>query len=104
MNQPETPVPPTPRPRGLVALNLALLAVLGAVTLAPDSNAQRTPGRARGDYTMVSGRIVGGNSNAVYVVDASNQEVLTLLWNQSAKGFDVIAYRDLTADGRQPTR
>ena len=100
--------------RGLIVLNMALLMLLAAITLAPASNAQRgnvgtNPGagvgRARGEYTMVSGRVTGGSSNAVYVVDANNQELLSLLWNQSGRGLDVIGYRDLHADATaQPGR
>jgi predicted amidohydrolase len=96
--------------RGLIALNAALLLVLAAVTLAPASHAQRATGgnaagRARGDYTMVSGKVTGGNSHAVYVVDANNQETLALLWNQSAKGLEPIGYRDQHADSAaQPGR
>jgi hypothetical protein len=104
--------------RGLIILNMALLMVLAAVTLAPESGAQQRGGgggigtnpgagvgRARGDYTMVSGRVTGGSSNAVYVVDANNQELLSLLWNQSGRGLDVIGYRDLHADATaQPGR
>jgi hypothetical protein len=91
--------------RGLVALNAVLLLALAAVTLAPASHAQRAGQRARGEYTMVSGKVTGGNSHAVYLVDAANQEALALLWSQSAKGLDVVGYRDLHADSTaQPGR
>jgi hypothetical protein len=96
--------------RGLIALNVALLMVLAAVTLAPSSHAQRAgappaTGRARGEYTMVSGKITGGSAHAVYVVDGNNQETLALIWNQSTKGLDVIGYRDQHADSAaQPGR
>jgi hypothetical protein len=91
-------------PRGLIALNVALLVVLGAVTLAPATHAQRGTGagRARGQYTMVAGKVTGGNSHAVYVVDASNQELLAMLWSQTGKGLDVVGYRDLRADTTAP--
>jgi hypothetical protein len=102
------PRPQRPWPKGLLALNAFLLLVLAAVTLAPGAHAQaggRPTARARGEYTMVSGRIVGGNSHAVYVVDTTNQEMLALLWNQSSRALDVIGYRNLSADAAaQPTR
>jgi hypothetical protein len=85
--------------RGLIALNVALLALLGAVVLSPASFAQRSA-RARGEYTMVSGKIVGGNANAIYILDASNQEVLAARWNESSKAIDVLGYRDLQADAQ----
>ena len=82
--------------------------MLAAVTLAPASHAQRATaggGRARGEYTMVSGKVTGGSAHAVYVVDANNQETLALIWNQSTKGLDVIGYRDQHADSTaQPGR
>ena len=90
--------------RGLIAVNIALLMVLGAVVLSPSSMAQRGA-RARGEYTMVSGKIVGGNSHVVYILDGANQEVLAAKWNEAAKAVDVIGYRDMQADAQtQPGR
>jgi hypothetical protein len=83
--------------RGLIAINGGLLAVLAAVTLSPASFAQRG-GRARGEYTMVSGRMVGGNSHAIYIIDAANQEMVAAKWNDGTKTLDIISYRDLQAD------
>ena len=90
--------------RGLIAVNAALLLILGAVVLAPPSLAQRGT-RARGEYTMVSGKIVGGNSHVVYILDGANQEVMAAKWNEGAKSIDVIGYRDMQADVQaQPGR
>lgn len=88
------------RLRGAMVVNGVLLALLGAVTLAPRADAQRGSGRARGDYTMVSGRIQGGNSNVVYVLDAANQELIGLRWNESSKALEGVGYRDLQADAQ----
>jgi hypothetical protein len=87
-------------PRALIALNAALLLVLGVVTLAPESYAQRAAHRIRGEYTMVSGRIMGGNTSAVYIVDAANQELLAVRWNPATKALEGIGYRNLRADGQ----
>lgn len=89
-----------PAVRRLVALNAVLLALLGAVTLAPDAGAQaqNQPTRARGEYTMVGGQISGGNSNAVYVVDAANREMITLRWDSSRRQLLGVGYRDLATD------
>ncbi len=85
--------------RGVVIVNAALLALLAAVSLGPRADAQRDhPSRARGDYTMISGRIMGGNSSVVYVMDAVNQEMVALRWNEGDKGLDGIGFRDLAAD------
>ena len=94
----------SPKTRALVVLNGVLIAVLGAVVLAPSSLAQRGS-RARGEYTMVSGRIIGGNANAVYIVDSSNQEMIAVRWNESSKSLDGLGYRDISADAQtQPGR
>lgn len=90
--------------RGLIAINAALVAILAAVTLSPASHAQRTS-RARGQFTMVSGKIVGGNAHAVYILDSANQDMLAGRWNDSTKSLDILGYRDLQADAQaQPGR
>ena len=91
--------------RGLVALNAGLLLALAAISLAPEASAQRGAGRARGEYTMVSGRVVGGNSNSIYVIDSANQEIIGLAWNNTRKTLDGFGFRDINADsGAAPGR
>ena len=90
------------RPR-LVAINACLLALLIALTLIPlggagERNAQ--PDRARGDYTMVSGRIQGSNTHALYLIDASNQELVALRWDIGRNGLLPIGFRSLAADSK----
>jgi hypothetical protein len=85
--------------RGLIALNGALALGLLAVALAAPADAQRAA-RARGEYTMVSSKIQGGNSHVVYLVDAANQELLGLRWNESNKGLEGVGYRDLAIDAQ----
>ncbi len=86
--------------RGLVLANAALLLVLAAVTLAPASSAQRGGGRARGEYTMVAGKITGSSAHAVYIVDSSNQDMIAVRWNETTKSLDGLGYRDLKEDGQ----
>jgi hypothetical protein len=96
---------PLKQRRGLIALNAGLLLALGAVSLAPEATAQRGAGRARGEYTLVSGRVIGGNSNAVYVIDSANQEIIGLTWNNTRKALEGFGYRDINADsGAAPGR
>jgi hypothetical protein len=83
--------------RGLVALNVGLAITLLAVSLAPAASAQRGV-RARGEYALLSGKSVGGNSHSIFVIDAANQEMVAMKWNESTKGLDGIGYRDLSAD------
>jgi len=91
--------PVRPR-RVLVAINAGLLLLLGAVTLAPSSNAQRGSARARGEYTMLSGKATGSSSHVIYILDSSNQDLVAVRWNESTKSLDNIGYRDLREDSQ----
>lgn len=84
--------------RGLLALNALLLAALGAVTFAPSAGAQNAVPRARGEYSLVGGVVSGANSNAVYVLDSANRELIALLWDDSRRQINGIGYRDLAND------
>lgn len=87
------------RMRGLVALNVSLLCVLALVTLAPGSaSGQSRQPRAHGQYTVVSGRIQGRTESGIYVVDASNEELVGMLWDSSRRRYRPVGYRDLRAD------
>jgi hypothetical protein len=82
----------------LIMINAGLLLLLGVVTLAPSSNAQRSASRARGEYTMLSGRATGSSAHVVYILDTSNQDMVAVRWNDSTKALDNIGYRDLKED------
>lgn len=90
--------------RALLTLNAALLAILAAIVLAPSADAQNRANRARGEYTMVSGRMLGAVEDAIWIIDAANEELLALRWNNSAKRLDGIGYRDLSQDAAQAGR
>ncbi|MEM1424627.1 MAG: hypothetical protein AAGH64_11575 [Planctomycetota bacterium] len=81
----------------LIALNAGLLLLLGAVTLAPMTQAQAVR-RAPGEYTMVSSRPQGANEDALHIVDAVNMELVSLRYDIGAKELKFIDYRDLSAD------
>lgn len=86
---------------GLLALNAGLLIVAGG--LAIDSAVFAQPGvagptRAPGDYALVGGSIPGANSNAVYVLDAANRELVAVRWDPSTRGLVGIGFRDLASD------
>ena len=86
--------------RGLVGLNLVLIAVLGVVSFSPGAGAQSNAGhnRVRGDYSIVGGANIGGVSSVIYVVDTANGELIALSWNDSSKSLEGIGYRDLRID------
>jgi hypothetical protein len=94
------------RKRQVAALLIANTLV-GGYLLLPDAAAQpssreatRDASRARGDYTMVSGRTNQGGPSVVYIVDSSNQELVALRWDQTKKVMGGVGYRNLAADSR----
>ena len=84
-----------PRLLGLLALNGALLAVLGVVSLGPSAEAQP---RVRGAYTMAGGDVNGSLSAVIYVVDTTNQELIAIHYDPSQKKLQGLGYRNLAAD------
>ena len=83
--------------RALIALNAVLLLALAAVSLAPTVSAQ-AGSRARGQYGMISGEVQGAEVAAIYIVDASNQEMISLYWDRNRRGFAALGYRNLAED------
>lgn len=83
----------------LVALNAALLLALGVVTLAPSAAAQQAQ-RPRGEYMVLGGQMTGSPSSGVHIIDTSNQEMVTLKWNQSSTSFEGVGYRNLRLDAQ----
>ena len=87
----------------LLVANIVLVAVLAWVEFGPVAVAQSTAdtaaaARPRGEYTLVGGEIQTGNSNAVYVIDSVNQEMVVLRWEDGRNTLNGIGYRDLDAD------
>ncbi len=81
--------------RGLLALNAALLVVLGAVTFGQSAEAQIRP---RGNYTMIAGGVNGSQSGAVYIVDTTSQELMVVTYEPNQKELLGVGYRNLAAD------
>jgi hypothetical protein len=80
-------------------LNATLLVLLVGVGLVPPAGAQAVqPNRARGEYVMVGGDFGGSNSNAIFILDSANREMLTVLWDDSRGQIEGVGYRDLTVD------
>jgi len=88
--------------RALIAINLALLGVLAFILGAPMATAQNAaqgPGRARGEYTLVSGKTNAGGAAAVYLLDSNNQELIAMRWDQAKQSLIGLGYRNIQADG-----
>lgn len=98
-----------PRPQKshakLLALNAGLLGVLATMILLSPADAQPAAARARGEYTMVAGNTNAGGPQAVYIVDASNQEMVAVRWDQGKQLMATVGYRSFGDDAKaQPGR
>lgn len=87
--------------RALLILNMVLLVILGAVTFGARVQAQN---RVRGEYTMVAGGVNGSNADAVYIIDATNQEMFAVIYDYNQKLLNGMGYRNLAADAATYTR
>ncbi len=56
--------------------------------------------RPRGQYTLLSGRMNGASGNAIFVLDTTNQELVGVKWDRSARKLTGIGYRNLASDGQ----
>lgn len=89
--------------RPLVLANAAMLAVLVGLSLAPSrapAQGAQPDFRARGEYTMVTGRITAGSQPVVYVVDSANGEVVAMRWDNNRDQFNGVGYRSIQTDAR----
>lgn len=82
---------------GLIGLNVALVVALALVTIVPGAWGDQSR-RGRGTYTMVPGEINGMPEAGIWIIDASNEEMMVLRWNQSSKSLSFLGYRNLRAD------
>ena len=87
--------------RGLLVLNVLLLAVLAAVTFGDRAEAQV---RQRGQYTMVAGRANGAQGGVVFIVDSVNQELIGVTYSANARDLVGVGYRNLAADAASMQR
>jgi len=87
----------------LAWINAGLLIALLAVHFAPQATAQnRAADRGRGQYLLLSGEPEDGNLADVFVVDVSNQELISLRWDPQRDNLVGTGYRDLSADIAPP--
>ena len=81
----------------LIALNVALLAAVLAVTVMPQPAAAQLKGRDR--YAMVSGKSIGRSSqDVVYVMNLTNGQVIAFLYESVNKRVTVVGGMDFSAD------
>lgn len=85
---------------GLIALNLALVVILGLVTIAPSVQASGAAAAA-GDYMIVGGRINGATSNAVYILDQRTGALMCFLYDRSSKKLKGLSVRSVANDAKR---
>lgn len=88
-------------PRSLaavIALNAILLGGIALVGFAPSSDAQAI---RRSTYTMVSGTVNGQVNPVLYIVDEGSLELVAMSWDDKAKTFTGLGYRNLSADAAE---
>lgn len=88
----------------LIALNVALVAALGVVSVLTMSPAHGQAGNRRGEYAIVSGRVLGSTASVLYVLDASNQQLMALSWDTTNNRVLPIGYRSVVDDGKFQNR
>ena len=91
------PRPPRSRRPLLIALNLALLALLGGLTWSADAEARQSA-RARGRYIGVAGGAPGASGDVFWILDTVNREMIALAWDPNTKASVLAGYRDLAID------
>lgn len=89
--------------RGLLLLNVLLLALLAAVVFGSSAGAQN-PARGRGEYTMVTGGANGSDAGIIYIADVANQELIAMVYNNNTKVLDGVGYRSLAGDAANVVR
>lgn len=83
---------------GAIVLNVVLGFVVATKYWPTRAHAQAASGRARGEYTMTTGKSNVGGPDVICVLDAANQEMLFLRWDQSKQQLMAQGYRSLTHD------
>ena len=83
----------------LTILNCALLVAIIALPFTSKAVGQeaRTM-RSHATYSMAGGNVGGFATGAIYIVDETHDEMISLMWNDKSKVLTSIGYRNLAAD------
>ena len=94
-----------PRLLALTILNAAILVAIIALPLTHKAEGQdaRTA-RSHATYSMAGGNVGGFATGAIYIVDETHDEMISLMWNDKSKVLTSIGYRNLAADSGASTR
>gem|GEM_PF-6404871 len=79
---------------GLIALNIALLAVLAAVSLVPTSMGQ-VGEASQNKYVAVSGMVSGRSSGVVFIASATDRKMLATSWDHNQNRIVIMDAKNL---------
>ena len=89
----------------LTILNGGLLLAVIALPLARRADGQEGMGmRSHSTYSMAGGHVSGIASGAIYIVDETHDEMISVMWNDKSKVLTSIGYRNLAADSGTSSR
>ncbi|MDA0214380.1 MAG: hypothetical protein O2875_03345 [Planctomycetota bacterium] len=89
----------------LTILNGALLVAIIALPLTRTADGQDgRASRSHATYSMAGGNVGGVANGAIYIVDETHDEMISLMWNDKTKILTAIGYRNLAADGGASSR
>ena len=94
-----------PRLFALTILNAAILVAIIALPLTQNAEGQDARAtRSHATYSMAGGNVGGFATGAIYIVDETHDEMISLMWNDKSKVLTSIGYRNLAADGGASAR
>jgi hypothetical protein len=92
---------PTRGMAALIAMNAAALGFLAWVELSPDSFAQTRP---RGTYVATAVHQKGSDTDLVWIVNETTQELVAIRWNDATRAVEGFGYRNLGTDAADLSR
>ncbi len=89
----------------LAILNSCLLVGIVLLPMSRSADGQGGLGvRSHATYSMAGGNIPGIATGAIYIVDETHDEMISVMWNDKSKILTSIGYRNLAADGSSSAR
>lgn len=89
----------------LSIVNGLLLAAIIALPLARRADGQEGSNiRSHATYSMAGGNVGGTANGALYIVDETHEEMISVMWNDKARVLTPIGYRNLAADSAGSSR
>ena len=82
---------------GVIALNIALVAILSAVALVPTTEATFT---AEQQYIALPSTASGVTTGIVFLMNTTQRELVAISWDHNKNSIVTLGYRNLSADAQ----